>query len=478
MFDEPAKADKKQAISNGDLIFNDKEIEEMMNVYAQCLIEYGLEDNLIHLSYQERRKATGRKLWEDMTHSERKNEFLNVLKEDLESVSKQIVKISRAHYISNRAQDPLDPMAGFYKYVLVKLGGATITENGKIKLPLDLTERLENLDLFNKRIIELISAGGIEQFFKFKPDEHHSEIVADEAHVIELKSNADRTKALMNGGIDIGRPGLYGNPSAFGTTRDTDVKTLVEKYRDWLMGEKYHDVEPERRRQIFESILKGDLDGKGLVCYAHDGGTCHGDVLADFVKDKFLAQKALKLPDQGVSGREPDGFCQTLPMVVNFNDKEIDYMMDIYAVWGAGFVPQLNRTYGFQKEHRQLNGEKLWEQKSLIEQRQEFFEYLKKDLEFSTREISQSNKVNYMIDRALDIYEPLAGFYKVVLIKLGANIAQDGSIRLSAELKRSLENPQLQNKQIIDLAFIKKPEYQQELEPHHLNTSLRMKLTF
>ncbi|MBF0512339.1 MAG: hypothetical protein HQL13_08465, partial [Candidatus Omnitrophica bacterium] len=86
------------------LIFNEKEIEKMMNIYAQCDREYGLEgDNLINLPYEERRKSRGQKLWEEMTINERKQEFFNALKMDLECVSKQIVNISRTHYVEKRA---------------------------------------------------------------------------------------------------------------------------------------------------------------------------------------------------------------------------------------------------------------------------------------------------------------------------------------------------------------------------------------
>lgn len=270
-----------------------------------------------------------------------------------------------------------------------------------------------------------------------------------EAHVVELKLNSDRTKALINGGVDIGRPGLYGNPSAFGTTRDTDVKTLVSKYRDWLMGEKYHIVEPDRRKQILESILKGDLDGKGLVCYAHGGGTCHGDVLADFIRDKSLVQKALKLPDQGINDETikmegvmfDDSFNsnQDVHGLINghldINDREIEYMMDVYAQFGAGYNSKINKTV-MNRDIRKLMGEKLWEEMTIEERKKEFFDKLKEDIEFTDKYVLENNKINYFLDRATDPLDPMAGFYKLLLVKLGATVTEDGKLRISPGIER------------------------------------------
>ena len=540
MFDELARVNKEQAISNGQLIFNDKEIEAMMNIYAQCDREYGLEgDDLINLPYEERRKSRGQKLWEKMTFCERKHEFFNALKMDLESVSRQIVNISRVHYIENRSFDPLDPMAGFYKCVLVKLGGATINEDGKIKILRNLEEHLENLELPNKRIIDLISAGGIDRFFKFKPEEvklregdvaivddfakknqgnseslseHCFENVADEAHVVELKTNADRSKAIVKGGIDIGRPGLYGNPSAFGTTRDTDVMTLVEKYREWLMGKKYQEVEPDRRRQILDSILKGELNGKGLVCYAHGGGTCHGDVLADFVKNKLLVQKALKLPEQGINGEggfnDPLQESQKLkydPLsdrgvvhngeivmfeeiaganheqgLVNghliFNDKEIEAMMNIYAQYAIGYNLKLDKTNQFYQVHRKFIGQKLWEDMTMDERKDEFFKALKNDIEITSKQVLGENKINYLLDRALDTLDPMAGFYKCVLLKLGATITEDEKIKLSLSMKEQFENYELHHKRTIDLMSEAVSDQSLKVIPSELKLGLKLKL--
>lgn len=310
-----------------------------------------------------------------------------------------------------------------------------------------------------------------------------------EAHVVELKLNSDRTKALINGGVDIGRPGLYGNPSAFGTTRDTDVKTLVSKYRDWLMGEKYHIVEPDRRKQILESILKGDLDGKGLVCYAHGGGTCHGDVLADFIRDKSLVQKALKLPDQGINDETikmegvmfDDSFNsnQDVHGLINghldINDREIEYMMDVYAQFGAGYNSKINKTV-MNRDIRKLMGEKLWEEMTIEERKKEFFDKLKEDIEFTDKYVLENNKINYFLDRATDPLDPMAGFYKLLLVKLGATVTEDGKLRISQELKESLESNILRHKKVIDIVSSNALDQSLKFKPANMGLSLKLKL--
>jgi len=80
--------------------------------------------------------------------------------------------------ILDRATDPLDPMAGFYKLLLVKLG-ATVTDDGKIKISQGLKETLENNMLHNKQVIDLVSSNVLDQSLKFKP--------ASVGHSLKLK---------------------------------------------------------------------------------------------------------------------------------------------------------------------------------------------------------------------------------------------------------------------------------------------------
>jgi hypothetical protein len=135
---------------------------------------------------------------------------------------------------------------------------------------------------------------------------------------------------------------------------------------------------------------------------------------------------------------------------LDINDMEIEYMMRIYAQLGAGYNHSRHKTVGFQRVHRGTKGEKLWEEKTMIEQRCEFFQRLKEDLEFAAKEM-KANKVNHLLDRALDPLDPMSGFYKVLLVKLGATIAEDGRVRIPNELKQRLETRELRNRQVMDL---------------------------
>ena len=71
-------------------------------------------------------------------------------------------------YVVRRAYNPIDPMAGFYKIFLVKLG-ATITEDGQMKIPAGLNERLEAY-LQNKRVVDLTVIQSLDQSLKQNPD--------------------------------------------------------------------------------------------------------------------------------------------------------------------------------------------------------------------------------------------------------------------------------------------------------------------
>jgi hypothetical protein len=159
---------------------------------------------------------------------------------------------------------------------------------------------------------------------------------------------------------------------------------------------------------------------------------------------------------------------------LNINDQEIEYMMKIYAHFGAGYDHRRHVTIGFHKVHRKAKGEKLWEEKTLIEQKTEFFQRLKEDLEFAAKEI-KSNKVGYLLDRALDPLDPMAGFYKLLLVKLGASVTEDGKIKITHDLKQRLENCELKDKQIIDL--IPEKIVKQEWKMHLPSRGAGLKLT-
>jgi hypothetical protein len=94
--------------------------------------------------------------------------------------------------------------------------------------------------------------------------------------VITNSSSQTAAKAKEIGGIDTLRHpdanGMhFGNPFSYtnykGTTNVGTVKEAVIAFEQWLRGEKYQDVEPERRQWIVDQINNGSLVGKPLVYY-------------------------------------------------------------------------------------------------------------------------------------------------------------------------------------------------------------------
>ena len=87
------------------------------------------------------------------------------------------------------------------------------------------------------------------------------------------------------------RPSLarrYGLLLAEGETEEEMLKNAVSNYESWLKGEKFEEVEPERRAWILREIDRGFLDGKELA-YFKSGYRSHADVLVEFVKDRRAA---------------------------------------------------------------------------------------------------------------------------------------------------------------------------------------------
>jgi hypothetical protein len=77
--------------------------------------------------------------------------------------------------------------------------------------------------------------------------------------------------------IYIGRPSVFGNPFRVGEDGDNDQ--CVEKFRQWIKGDAYQDIEPNRRKMILENIHL--LKDRILGCWCKPYKSCHGDVLAE-----------------------------------------------------------------------------------------------------------------------------------------------------------------------------------------------------
>lgn len=80
--------------------------------------------------------------------------------------------------------------------------------------------------------------------------------------------------------------GHYGNPFSHkaGTLATLLLDTrqeAVKAYREWLKGEKYHDIEPARRQWILNNLHL--LKDKTLGCFCKPLA-CHGDVLVELVE--------------------------------------------------------------------------------------------------------------------------------------------------------------------------------------------------
>jgi hypothetical protein len=86
--------------------------------------------------------------------------------------------------------------------------------------------------------------------------------------------------------IYIGRPSIFGNPFKIG--QDGNREEVIEKYRQWISGSAFQDIEPIRRKSIVNCIRF--LKGRILGCWCKPRA-CHGDVLAEMAEsdgDKSL----------------------------------------------------------------------------------------------------------------------------------------------------------------------------------------------
>lgn len=72
--------------------------------------------------------------------------------------------------------------------------------------------------------------------------------------------------------------------------RMNSVNESMQAFRDWLLGIRYADVEPERRRWVLEN-MEASLKGKVLGCFCKPK-KCHGDVYVELLNSgniqKFL----------------------------------------------------------------------------------------------------------------------------------------------------------------------------------------------
>jgi len=118
--------------------------------------------------------------------------------------------------------------------------------------------------------------------------------------------------------------------------------------------------------------------------------------------------------------------------------QDVDKAISQYAHQTAGFSKKLGKTIGMSKFMRQQMGKPLWEDLTKEEQLAEVRERIIEDFKIARKE-GKDNPVNYVLDRALDPLDPMAGVYKIFLKKAGATIAENGAVKLSPELKRMMD---------------------------------------
>lgn len=70
----------------------------------------------------------------------------------------------------------------------------------------------------------------------------------------------------------------FGNPFQIG--KDGSRQEVIRKFREWINGVAYEDVEPERRQWILQNLHL--LEGKKLGCYCKPQ-SCHGDVYVEIL---------------------------------------------------------------------------------------------------------------------------------------------------------------------------------------------------
>ncbi len=108
-------------------------------------------------------------------------------------------------------------------------------------------------------------------------EDERREVAALTPEVINVK-----TDKSISGVVQIGRPSIYGNPYKIGEagTRD-EVITAYKLHLAVLIDSD----------EAFINALE-ELHGKRLGCFCHPEA-CHGDVLAELVRNRLIAEKFL-----------------------------------------------------------------------------------------------------------------------------------------------------------------------------------------
>ena len=110
-----------------------------------------------------------------------------------------------------------------------------------------------------------------------------------------------------------------------------------------------------------------------------------------------------------------------------------------------------------------------------MEQKQEYFVQLRKELEIVCTIMEEGKRVKYLMAKAKDRSDPMRHFYIVALVKLGATIKDDGTIQISKEVIEKLENWELRQKRLLDMVPFNELAQNKKLELRESSPALRLK---
>ena len=91
-------------------------------------------------------------------------------------------------------------------------------------------------------------------------------------------------RARRDRGILVARPSRLGHPFKIGV--DGDRETCIARYREWLPGQIASDARIRAELDRIEAAARsGDVT---LLCYCAPQ-LCHGDVIADVIRERLTA---------------------------------------------------------------------------------------------------------------------------------------------------------------------------------------------
>ena len=98
--------------------------------------------------------------------------------------------------------------------------------------------------------------------------------------MLRIRRKRTRGWRKPSGAVYVGRPSVWANPFDW---RTLGREEAARRYRAWLRGEAYREVEPERRAEILRRLP--ELRGRALMCWCPLHEPCHADILLELVEN-------------------------------------------------------------------------------------------------------------------------------------------------------------------------------------------------